>query len=291
MINEMSARREKKVSEKKVSASELAECVGAETFGTYLNHVVEPLLKQDPFLTICGAVLPYEELKQALYSIDENICAQRVTIKACGTCCICLEDFQNCSEAIKTRCGHSFHGTCLTSHMRLSGPARIRKCPMCRTPEKDMQPEGHDGDILAMFTMLWDAIQSAEKHHDRFVRVLKIKLGSIKDLETKLWSIEKVIGSGRHGSLNNQISNLLHLIQAAQFVGEVNTVGFQRILDKYKLRFPEDGSVEFFRERISRCGFNKNFEAGGQIHVLQNELLQIFAKANTFASLSFIPST
>jgi len=255
-----------------------------EQFGRYLSNVVEQIVKKDSPLSISRAVLPYEELKEALYEMDPKQISERAQSKDLESCPICLEDFQSCTEAVYTGCGHAFHGSCLACHIRLptSNNSKVRNCPMCRASEKDMAPVGHDGAILEFLLILWDAIQNAERMHARFVRIVNSRMEHIKELEAKLWSIEKVVGTRRHKALNGQIRVVLHMIQAAQLLVEANSAGFRRILTKFQQRAMDDVSPEFFRRKIAACHFTRDFEPGGRLQSLRDELLHLDIKANRY---------
>lgn len=254
------------------SWSAMPDAKGAGRFGLYLSHVVEPLLKTNSIEAISHAILPYQDLKDALNSIDARMPDEKRDQNDLGSCAICLGDFESCSEVVYTRCKHAFHGTCLASHLRITTTNRTACCPMCRAPEMELLPAGHDGAVLDFTLMFWDAIQCAEKIQDKLTQILQSKLSSLRVQETKLWSIEKVVGTRRHRSINKQLNNLLQIAQAAQFIAEVNAVGFGRILSKFQLRATESVSAEFFRHKISSCNFTKDFEEGGRLQQLLKEL-------------------
>eukprot|EP00292_Cryptomonas_paramecium_P010537 CAMPEP_0113707956 /NCGR_PEP_ID=MMETSP0038_2-20120614/28701_1 /TAXON_ID=2898 /ORGANISM="Cryptomonas paramecium" /LENGTH=268 /DNA_ID=CAMNT_0000633583 /DNA_START=89 /DNA_END=895 /DNA_ORIENTATION=- /assembly_acc=CAM_ASM_000170 len=255
------------------SWSAMPEAKGAGRFGLYLSHVVEPLLKDSSTEVIARAILPYKDLKDALYNIDVRCSDEKRDDNDLGSCAICLGDFGSRSEVVHTRCKHAFHGTCLASHLRMTSANRTVCCPMCRAPHSDLLPVGHDGAVLDFTLMFWDAIQSAEKIQNKLTQILETKLSSLRAQETKLWSIEKVVGTRRQRTIDKQLNSLLQIAQAAQFIAEVNAVGFRRILGKFQLRATESVSAEFFRQKISSCSFTKDFEEGGRLHLMLDELL------------------
>jgi predicted protein tyrosine phosphatase len=100
---------------------------------TYPNiNIVQYLLDQgaDPAIGLGNvkhaAIIQLLTRKQIKDKLDQQI----ITPSVNGRCIICLSQFKQMDQALKTGCGHEFHRDCL--HRYIDSKDSVYTCPLCR---------------------------------------------------------------------------------------------------------------------------------------------------------------
>ena len=149
-------------------------------YRTYLRNEVAPLLNKNPYKFFAKSFIKYQNLVDALDILDTKTLQEFQNTPAQGECSICLDYFTNRCDFIITRCNHRFHPACLIRSLESAIFANAAVCPLCRSPEKNILPDGHDGIVL-YFLASWIAnLNAAESCHASAIRLASHQFQSLQ---------------------------------------------------------------------------------------------------------------
>ena len=183
-------------------------------------------------------MVKYGILKAYIAGLDTSGSGeQNSTTMIDGDCSICFEPFHSSPRSITTKCGHSFHPTCL---IRSLGFGACSSCPLCRCKSMDLMPDGIDGDCLRFLAMVLVNTKAVEQSFHQ-------ALGSVEErYESLQQAFESAMGPAAAGgrpdeplstiashareSLLAQAEQALTDLDAMLKFAELNREGLRKIL-------------------------------------------------------------
>ena len=162
-------------------------------FGKFLSHEVAPLLQTEPLKYFAPSIIRYRSLKKLLRKIDaDTLAARSGAVRPEGECAICLEAFpdDSCCHAVRTKCRHWFHYSCLAHSFGTRRSAQ-RCCPLCRAPPDELLPDGPEGLILQFLSNLCSNVEAVERSHAAFLADLIIRFRAFQLAHSSLSFFER----------------------------------------------------------------------------------------------------
>ena len=245
----------------------------AINFEEYLTNNVHTLLCRDPFNFFAESFIPFKQLKIALSQIDPSLSGEQALIKGSGQCCICLQEFNRRSEMAFTKCSHAFHPACLAQYIEVGFASK--KCPLCRSPKRDLYPTSQDGLIVNFLLTFWARVQKVEKSHVSFIKLVQSQLRSLQKNESSKSLLYNLLGSRQNGALRHDAEVLMQKLVGAAFIAEVNRAGFLELLDELEERCSEGALATAYRERLLACRFVHDNAAHGRLDEIRAQVVAL----------------